>query len=102
MARFDVRIVAGLLKLVEKQNKDLRDEVVRLTKALLYVDYCLAQPGDDETPANQYVPSRAEIESCTRVVQAALTPQGKGQQVLKSGQSQEISSYAEGKGGGNG
>lgn len=33
---------------------------------------------------------------------AALTPQGKGQQVLKSGQSQEISSYAEGKGGGNG
>jgi hypothetical protein len=32
---------------------------------------------------------------------AALTPQGKGQQVLKSGQSQEISSYAEGKGGGN-
>jgi len=33
---------------------------------------------------------------------AALTPQGKGQQVLKSGQSQEISSYAEGKRGGNG
>lgn len=57
------------------ENEHLRDEVARLTKALLYVDYCLAQPGDDETPANQYVPSRAEIESCTRVVQAALTPQ---------------------------
>lgn len=54
----------------------LRDEVARLTKALLFVDFTLAQPGDDETPANLYVPSRAEIESCTRVLQAALTPQG--------------------------
>ena len=60
----------------KSELEKLRDEVARLTKALLYVDYCLAQPGDDETPANQYVPSRAEIESCTRVVQAALTPQG--------------------------
>ena len=64
----------------------LRDEVARLRGAL-------------QTIATW--DARSTSQRIQTFAKAALTPQaGKGQQVLKSGQSQEISSYAEGKGGG--
>ena len=54
----------------------LRDERDRLREALEQVSFHLAQPGDDETPANQYVPTAAEIVTCQRIIDAALTPAG--------------------------
>jgi len=53
----------------------------------------------EDTQEHYEAIQRADVEMILQA--AALTPQGKGQQVLKSGQSQEISSYAEGKGGGD-
>lgn len=58
---------------------DLRDERDRLARALEQVNSHLAQPGDDETPANQYVPTAAETLTCQRIIEAALTPAGGGQ-----------------------
>ena len=64
--------------------EDARDEVARLRGIM---EEAASAPGKD------WLEWQLKLG-------AALTPQGKGQQVLKSGQSQEISSYAEGKGGG--
>ena len=62
------------------QYKTLRDERDRLRHALEQVSFHLAQPGDDETPANQYVPTAAETLTCQRIIEAALTPAGGGQE----------------------
>ena len=56
----------------------LRDERDRLARALEQVSVHLAQPGDDETPANQYVPTAVEILACQSIIEAALTPAGGG------------------------
>ena len=56
----------------------LRDERDRLRRALEQVSFHLAQPGDDETPHNQYVPSAAEVGTCQVIILAALTPAAGG------------------------
>ena len=58
--------------------KTLRDERDRLRRALEQVSFHLAQPGDDETPHNQYVPSAAEVGTCQVIILAALTPAAGG------------------------
>ncbi len=87
----DMEAGEGYVLLVKAKDHDaelqaLRDEVARLRGIM---EEAASAPGKD------WLEWQLKLG-------AALTPQGKGQQVLKSGQSQEISSYAEGKGGGNG
>lgn len=48
------------------------DERDRLREALEQVVYHLAQPGEDESLANQYVPTIAETLICQRIIEAAL------------------------------
>ena len=50
----------------------VQGERKRLLKALEQIDYHLAQSQDDETPANQYMPSKAELVSCQSIIKAAL------------------------------
>ncbi len=78
---------AGLLKLVEKQNKDLRDEVARLREALVQketqIETLLRRKERLEREVRGYpplddegVPMVRDHEQAPWRKQAALTPQG--------------------------